>query len=137
MRRIRNRTWIRIRNEHKCSTCLDLFPWISVVTSFLKFWNPSIISWVTAILPFFTFEILSFSSHFMAEFYTIMGANSNFHLQVFYVLFKFGWSKLIVKYLKISAVHVAFRNDIDYLKSWKFWLFFFKYKTRQFRNCTL
>ena len=127
MRRIRIQTWIRIRNKQKCSTCLDLFSWISVVTSFLKFWNPSIISWVTAILTFFTPEILSFSSHFLAEFYAKTGANSNFHLQVFYVSFQLGWSKLVVNFfLKISAVQVAFRNDINYLKSWKFWLLFFK-----------
>ena len=55
--RYRIRTWIRIRNEDKWSPSLDLFSWISVVTAFLNFWNPSIISWVMAIFIFLIFQI--------------------------------------------------------------------------------
>ena len=53
----RSRTWIRIRNEDKWSPSLDLFSGISVVTAFLNFWNPSIISWVMAIFIFLIFQI--------------------------------------------------------------------------------
>ena len=51
-----------------------------------KIWNPSIISWNMSILTFFTLKFYHFRP-FLIGFYTKTGANSNYHLQVFFIPF--------------------------------------------------